>query len=177
MTLALGPARVHDARTTGPDDRVTGSSTPPSWSSPSTPDLPERVAWGRRRLGRPLTLAEKVLVNHLRDPRANRTRARAQLRRLRPRPGGPAGRPGADRGPAVHDGRPGRGGRADHRPLRPPHPGQGRRAASDLQSALGANAEVYDFSAVCAKYGIGFWKPGSGIIHQVVLENYAFPAG
>jgi aconitate hydratase len=40
------------------------------------------------------------------------------------------------------------------------------------------NSEVYDFlETVSAKYGIGFWKPGSGIIHQVVLENYAFPGG
>ena len=40
------------------------------------------------------------------------------------------------------------------------------------------NAEVYDFlRSVCARFGIGFWKPGSGIIHQVVLENYAFPGG
>lgn len=48
----------------------------------------------------------------------------------------------------------------------------------DLDSALNANSEVYDFlSSVCAKYGLGFWKPGAGIIHQVILENYAFPGG
>ena len=51
-------------------------------------------------------------------------------------------------------------------------------AADDLQIALDENSEVYDFLAsVSRKYGIGFWKPGSGIIHQVVLENYAFPGG
>ena len=51
-------------------------------------------------------------------------------------------------------------------------------AAADLAGALDANAEVYDFlRTACAKYGIGFWQPGSGIIHQVVLENYAFPGG
>ncbi len=49
-------------------------------------------------------------------------------------------------------------------------------AAEDLRAALGTNKEVYDFLAsVSNKYGIGFWKPGAGIIHQVVLENYAFP--
>jgi len=49
-------------------------------------------------------------------------------------------------------------------------------AAEDLETALGTNKEVYDFLAqVSNKYGIGFWKPGAGIIHQVVLENYAFP--
>ena len=48
----------------------------------------------------------------------------------------------------------------------------------DLKSALDINSEVYDFlSSVCSKYGLGFWKPGAGIIHQVILENYAFPGG
>ena len=48
----------------------------------------------------------------------------------------------------------------------------------DLRSALEENTEVYDFlRSVCARYGIGFWEPGAGIIHQVVLENYAFPGG
>ena len=49
---------------------------------------------------------------------------------------------------------------------------------STCTARTGTNAEVYDFlRAVCARYGIGFWEPGSGIIHQVVLENYAFPGG
>ncbi len=51
-------------------------------------------------------------------------------------------------------------------------------AVADLKQALDVNSEVYDFlSSVSNKYGIGFWKPGAGIIHQVVLENYAFPGG
>ncbi|MCS6905196.1 MAG: aconitate hydratase [Bacteroidia bacterium] len=51
-------------------------------------------------------------------------------------------------------------------------------AQADLAVALSENAEVYEFlSSVSKKYGIGFWKPGSGIIHQVILENYAFPGG
>src|SRR5690606_41647791 len=51
-------------------------------------------------------------------------------------------------------------------------------ADSDLSFALDINSEVYEFlRSVSARYGIGFWKPGSGIIHQVVLENYAFPGG
>src|SRR5712675_1589466 len=51
-------------------------------------------------------------------------------------------------------------------------------AAQDLATALTVNKEVYDFlSSISNKYGIGFWKPGAGIIHQVVLENYAFPGG
>src|SRR5678809_300999 len=51
-------------------------------------------------------------------------------------------------------------------------------AKKDLQLAIETNREVYDFLAsISNKYGIGFWKPGAGIIHQVVLENYAFPGG
>ena len=51
-------------------------------------------------------------------------------------------------------------------------------ADADLKNALDVNSEVYEFlRSVSAKYGIGFWKPGSGIIHQVVLEQYAFPGG
>ena len=51
-------------------------------------------------------------------------------------------------------------------------------ANADLVTANSQNKEVYDFLAsVSNKYGIGFWKPGAGIIHQVVLENYAFPGG
>ena len=54
---------------------------------------------------------------------------------------------------------------------------RGRRRPT-CASPLERNAEVYDFlRSVCARFGIGFWKPGSGIIHQVVLENYAFPGG
>ncbi len=51
-------------------------------------------------------------------------------------------------------------------------------SAEDLATAKSENKEVYDFlESVCQKYGVGFWKPGAGIIHQVVLENYAFPGG
>src|SRR5215203_5013912 len=51
-------------------------------------------------------------------------------------------------------------------------------ATEDLSTAIDTNREVYDFlSSISNKYGIGFWKPGAGIIHQVVLENYAFPGG
>ena len=49
-------------------------------------------------------------------------------------------------------------------------------ASQDLEKAKDVNREVYDFlGTASAKYGIGFWKPGSGIIHQIILENYAFP--
>jgi aconitate hydratase len=51
-------------------------------------------------------------------------------------------------------------------------------AVADMKTAVFTNKEVYDFlSSVCNKYDIGFWKPGAGIIHQIILENYAFPGG
>lgn len=50
--------------------------------------------------------------------------------------------------------------------------------APDLETATSVNREVYDFMrSACARYGAGFWKPGAGIIHQIVLENYAYPGG
>ena len=71
------------------------------------------------------------------------------------------------------------GRRAVDRALRPPDPRAHRRRRRHGARPRNENREVYDFlqSAVRSKYGIGFWKPGAGIIHQVVLENYAFPGG
>jgi len=139
--------------------------------------LPERVAIGRQRLGRPLTLAEKILVNHLVDP-ANQEMVRggsyadfnpdrvamqdatAQMALLQFMT---AGLPTTAVPSTVH---------CDHLILAKVG------AKIDLGVAIDDNREVYDFlKSVSAKYGIGFWGPGSGIIHQVVLENYAFPGG
>jgi len=139
--------------------------------------LASRVATGRERLGRPLTLAEKILFNHLDDPtgapvergrsyadfrpdRVAMQDATAQMALLQFMT---AGLPSVAVPTTVH---------CDH--LIQAHIG----AVDDLAAAVDANAEVYDFlRTVSAKYGIGFWKPGSGIIHQVVLEQYAFPGG
>ncbi|MCU1462085.1 MAG: aconitate hydratase [Acidimicrobiales bacterium] len=139
--------------------------------------LAERVALGRRRLGRPLTLAEKILVNHLDDPdrqelvrgrsyaefrpdRVAMQDATAQMALLQFMT---AGLPRVAVPTTVH---------CDH--LIQARVG----AAEDLAVAENVNEEVYDFlRTVSARYGIGFWKPGSGIIHQVVLEQYAFPGG
>jgi aconitate hydratase len=139
--------------------------------------LPERVALGRERIGRPLTLAEKILVNHLVDPatqemergvsyadfhpdRVAMQDATAQMALLQFMT---AGLPATAVPTTVH---------CDHLILAKVG------AKIDLGVALDTNAEVYDFlKSVSAKYGIGFWGPGSGIIHQVVLENYAFPGG
>jgi len=139
--------------------------------------LADRVGLGRDRLGRPLTLTEKILINHLSDPESQELEraksyadfhpdrvamqdATAQMALLQFMT---AGLPQAAVPSTVH---------CDH--LIQAKVG----AAIDLGVAIDTNAEVYDFlRSVSAKYGIGFWGPGSGIIHQVVLENYAFPGG
>jgi aconitate hydratase len=136
----------------------------------------DRIPATRERLGRPLTLAEKILVAHLDDPTAdfsggetyNDLRpdrvamqdATAQMALLQFMT---AGLPQVAVPATVH---------CDHLI-------QARdNARVDLLAAEEGNAEVYDFlESVSARYGIGFWKPGSGIIHQVVLEQYAFPGG
>src|SRR5204863_7928736 len=132
--------------------------------------LGDRVNVGRSRLGRPLTFAEKVLVNHLRDAQSQgleRGRsyadfdpdrvamqdATAQMALLQFMT---AGLPEVAVPSTVH---------CDHLI-------QAREDGKvDLLAALENNEEVYDFlESVSAKYGVGFWRPGSGIIHQVVLE-------
>ena len=139
--------------------------------------LSDRVASARRRLGQPLTLAEKILVNHLSDPeraeiehgrsyvdfrpdRVAMQDATAQMALLQFMT---AGLPEVAAPSTVH---------CDHLI-------QAKAGADiDLKFAIDINSEVYEFlRTVSAKYGLGFWKPGSGIIHQVVLENYAFPGG
>ncbi len=132
---------------------------------------------GRERLGRPLSLAEKILINHLVDPatqemergrsyadfnpdRVAMQDATAQMALLQFMT---AGLPETAVPSTVH---------CDHLILAK------TGAKLDLRDANDVNREVYDFlRSVSAKYGVGFWGPGSGIIHQVVLENYAFPGG
>src|SRR5690242_18302092 len=139
--------------------------------------LAQRSDVARRRLGRPVTLAEKILFNHLADPegqtlergrsyselypdRVAMQDATAQMALLQFMT---AGLPRVAVPSTVH---------CDHLILAK------AGAELDLKFALDTNSEVYDFlRSVSEKYGIGFWKPGSGIIHQVVLENYAFPGG
>lgn len=140
--------------------------------------MPERVKAARELLGRPLTLSEKILYNHLWEnpvsqnfkrgadyvdfapDRVAMQDATAQMALLQFMQ---AGRPKAAVPSTVH---------CDH--LITAQEG----AVADLNTANNESKEVYDFLAsVSNKYGIGFWKPGAGIIHQVVLENYAFPGG
>ncbi|MFC1481567.1 aconitate hydratase [Candidatus Neomarinimicrobiota bacterium] len=142
------------------------------------PRFKQRVPWGREQLGRPLTLTEKILITHLHDDYAHEVPARMEAYgNLQP-----------DR-VALQDAtaqmallqfmRSGRGEAAVPSTVHCDHLIRAQvGAAADLQNANLENDEVYKFlHSVAQKYGLGFWKPGAGIIHQVVLENYAFPGG
>ncbi len=140
-------------------------------------ELPKRIDEARKLTGRPLSLSEKILYAHLDQPAAkafsrgvdyvnfNPDRvamqdATAQMALLQFMQ---AGRNKTFVPTTVH---------CDHLILAK------EGASKDLSMAKQTNEEVFDFlSSVSNKYGIGFWKPGAGIIHQVVLENYAFPGG
>src|SRR5512144_2147829 len=139
--------------------------------------MPARLDEARRRFGRGLTLAEKILVAHADDfGRQEWSRGKAQLRlrvdrvALQDATGQmallqfmQAGKKQVAVPSTVH---------CDH--LIRAQTG----ASEDMQRAITENDEVYRFlHSASRKYGIGFWKPGAGIIHQVVLENYAFPGG
>lgn len=141
-------------------------------------NFPKRVDAAREQVGRPLTLAEKILYAHLyeesdicpfrrgedyvnfRPDRVAMQDATAQMALLQFMN---AGKSQSAVPATVH---------CDH--LIQANMG----AKTDIATATQSNSEVYDFlKSVSDKYGIGFWKPGAGIIHQVVLENYAFPGG
>ena len=139
--------------------------------------LPGKLAQARTLIDKPLTLTEKILYTHLYQPisksfergkdyvdfapdRVAMQDATAQMALLQ---FSTCGRAKVAVPSTVH---------CDH--LIQAKTG----AVSDLATALETNKEVFDFLAsISNKYGIGFWKPGAGIIHQVVLENYAFPGG
>jgi aconitate hydratase len=137
----------------------------------------ERLTTVRARLNRPLTLAEKVLYGHLDDPQNQELNRGQSFLLLRPDRVAMqdataqmamlqfmlAGRDEAAVPSTVH---------CDH--LIRAHVD----ADADMKTADSENKEVYDFlSTSASRYNLGFWKPGAGIIHQVVLENYAFPGG
>jgi aconitate hydratase len=131
----------------------------------------------RKRFGRPLTLAEKVLFGHLADPEGEQFERGEAYIQLQP-----------DR-VAMQDATAqmamlqfmlsGRDETAVPSTAHCDHLILARSgAAEDVEAAIDMNREVYDFlQSASARYGVGFWKPGSGIIHQVVFENYAFPGG
>ncbi len=140
--------------------------------------MPERVNKARELVGRPLTLSEKILYAHLWDGMPTQAYERAKDY--------------VDFAPdriACQD------ATAQMALLQFMHAGKSKVAVpttvhcdhliqakvgaeKDLKVANEQSKEVFDFlSSVSNKYGIGFWKPGAGIIHQIVLENYAFPGG
>ncbi len=141
-------------------------------------EMPALIAEVRKKLGRPLSQSEKILYSHLftkslaglykrgsdyvdfAPDRVAMQDATAQMALLQFMM---AGKDKSAVPASVH---------CDHLIM-------ARSGASeDLETAIYTNREVYDFlSSVCNKYDIGFWKPGSGIIHQIILENYAFPGG
>ncbi|HRH68544.1 MAG TPA: aconitate hydratase [Flavobacteriales bacterium] len=140
--------------------------------------FPSRIAAARKAVGKPLTLTEKILYAHLWDGEAKQAFGRgkdyvdfapdrvtmqdatAQMALLQ---FSTTGRPKVAVPSTVH---------CDH--LIQARVG----AKQDLQDALNKSNEVFNFlESISNKYGIGFWKPGAGIIHQVMLENYAFPGG
>ncbi|HEV8310703.1 MAG TPA: aconitate hydratase [Methylomirabilota bacterium] len=139
--------------------------------------MPERLARARREWRRPLTLTDKILVSHVLDWKTQVwDRGKAQLRL------------GVDR-VAMQDAtgqmallqfmQAGKKRVAVPSTVHCDHLIRAETGASDdMGRALAENNEVYAFlHSASRKYGIGFWRPGSGIIHQVVLENYAFPGG
>jgi aconitate hydratase len=141
-------------------------------------NFPERVASARKAVGKPLTLTEKILYAHLWQGIANEIFER--------------GKSYVDFAPdrvAMQDAtaqmallqfmQSGRAAVAVPSTVHCDHLIEAKvDSKTDLTRAVNESSEVYDFLAsVSNKYGIGFWKPGAGIIHQVVLENYAFPGG
>ena len=131
----------------------------------------------RSRLNRPLTLAEKIMLSHLDDPVGAELNPGESYINLRP--DRVAHQDVTGQMAILQFMQSGRARTAVPTTVHCDHLVQARVGATpDLQDALNENNEVYRFlESTCRKYGIGFWKPGSGIIHQVVLENYAFPGG
>ncbi|KAF9084478.1 Aconitate hydratase mitochondrial, partial [Mortierella sp. GBA35] len=136
-----------------------------------------QVILSRQLLNQPMTLAEKIVYGHLDDAHNQDIERGKSYLKLRPDRVAcqdataqmallqfmSAGLPNVAVPSTVH---------CDH--LIEAQVG----GAKDLDRAKDLNREVYDFlSTSCAKYGLGFWKPGSGIIHQIIIENYAFPGG
>ncbi len=137
----------------------------------------KRLEIVRKRLGRPLTLAEKILFGHLDDPE-NETLERGKSY-IMLRPDRVAMQDATAQMAMLQFMLAGRDETAVPSTIHCDHLIRARSGAKeDVERAIEENREVYDFlQSAAARYGLGFWKPGSGIIHQVVLENYAFPGG
>lgn len=139
---------------------------------------PERVAAARKVVGKPLTLAEKILYTHLWEGNASQAYERGNSY-VDFAPDRVAMQDATAQMALLQFMQAGKAKVAVPSTAHADHLIQAVNGAStDLQEGINKNNEVFNFlSSVCDKYGIGFWKPGAGIIHQVVLENYAFPGG
>jgi len=140
--------------------------------------LAERVEAARKLVGKPLTAAEKILYSHLWDGKATGTYTRGEDY-VDFAPDRIACQDATAQMALLQFMQAGKAKVAVPTTVHCDHLIQAKEGASaDLKSANNSSAEVFDFlQSVSNKYGIGFWKPGAGIIHQVVLENYAFPGG
>lgn len=139
---------------------------------------PERIAAARQVVGKPLTLAEKILYAHLWEGNATQAYERGNSY-VDFAPDRVAMQDATAQMALLQFMQAGKSKVAVPSTAHADHLIQAKIGADkDLQEALNKNNEVFNFlSSICNKYGIGFWKPGAGIIHQVVLENYAFPGG
>lgn len=139
---------------------------------------PERIAAARQAVQKPLTLAEKILYAHLWQGNATEAYERGNSY-VDFAPDRVAMQDATAQMALLQFMQAGKAKVAVPSTVHADHLIQAKIGADkDLQEALNKNNEVFNFlSSVCDKYGIGFWKPGAGIIHQVVLENYAFPGG
>jgi aconitate hydratase len=140
--------------------------------------LEERISKTRQLLGRPLTLTEKILYSHLAEGNPSSAYERGKSY-VEFNPDRVAMQDATAQMALLQFMHAGKEKTAVPTTVHADHLIQAKLGAEkDLSTAKMSNQEVYNFlSSICNKYGIGFWKPGAGIIHQVVLENYAFPGG
>jgi len=140
--------------------------------------IPDKVNAARDMVGRPLTLAEKILYSHLSEKKVSRVYTRGDTY-VDFSPDRVALQDATAQMALLQFMMSGRNKVAVPSTVHCDHLIQAKQnARTDLAQALDVNSEVYDFlESVSNKYGLGFWKPGAGIIHQVILENYAFPGG
>ena len=139
---------------------------------------PLAIEAARKATGKPLTLSEKILYTHLWNGDAEKAFTRGEDY-VNFAPDRVAMQDATAQMALLQFMQAGKNKVAVPSTVHADHLIQAKLGASkDLQEGINQNNEVFNFlSSVCNKYGIGFWKPGAGIIHQVVLENYAFPGG
>ncbi len=140
--------------------------------------MPARIEKARKVVGKPLTLSEKILYSHLWEGDATQAHARGKSY-VDFAPDRIACQDATAQMALLQFMQAGKAQVAVPTTVHCDHLIQAKLGADkDLQNAINTSNEVFNFlESVSNKYGIGFWKPGAGIIHQVVLENYAFPGG